>query len=157
MAKPEYYAMLQNGSKGPDVALVQIWLNGVRGNCLNYPVLTVDGGFGSKTNNAVRQFQTQNNLTADGKVGQNTWNALYNKYILNHSSAEQYPGIAMRNGQAGATVKSAQQRLNLKGATLSADGKFGSKTTTAVRNFQSINGLSVDGVIGQNTWAKLYA
>ena len=124
---------------------------------LNIPDLTVDGSFGSKTEQAVRQFQTQNNLTADGKVGQNTWNALYNRYIQNHSSAEQYPGIAMRNGQAGATVKSAQQRLNLKGATLSADGKFGSKTTTAVRNFQSINGLSVDGVIGQNTWAKLYA
>ena len=157
MANPEYYALLQSGSVGPDVALIQIWLNGIRGNCLNYPVLTVDGKFGSGTERAVRQFQMQSNLTSDGKVGKNTWDALYNRYILNHSAAQQYPGIPMRSGDRGATVKSAQLKLNSKGSTLTADGKYGSKTVTAVRNFQSTNGLGVDGVIGQSTWARLYA
>ena len=30
MAIPAYYSLLQRGSSGPDVALVQTWLNGVR-------------------------------------------------------------------------------------------------------------------------------
>ena len=73
MATPTYYSLLQNGSSGPDVALVQIWLNGIRDDCTCYAKLTADGKFGSNTENAVREFQTKNSLTVDGKVGQNTW------------------------------------------------------------------------------------
>lgn len=35
------------------------------------------------------------------------------------------------------------------------DGIFGSRVETAVRNFQKENGLSVDGIVGPKTWAKL--
>jgi peptidoglycan hydrolase-like protein with peptidoglycan-binding domain len=35
------------------------------------------------------------------------------------------------------------------------DGIFGSKTNSAVRNYQSSRGLSVDGIIGCNTWRSL--
>ena len=38
---------------------------------------------------------------------------------------------------------------------LVVDGIFGSKTTAAVRDFQSNNGLSVDGIVGPNTWRTL--
>ena len=30
MAIPAYYSLIQRGSSGPDVALVQTWLNGLR-------------------------------------------------------------------------------------------------------------------------------
>ena len=30
MAIPAYYSLIQRGSSGPDVALVQTWLNGIR-------------------------------------------------------------------------------------------------------------------------------
>ncbi len=50
-----------------------------------YPVGSIDGVFGSNTENAVREFQSENNLVADGIVGQNTWNALLN------SSGRPYP------------------------------------------------------------------
>jgi len=35
------------------------------------------------------------------------------------------------------------------------DGIFGTKTLTAVRQYQQANGLTVDGIVGKNTWKKL--
>lgn len=35
------------------------------------------------------------------------------------------------------------------------DGHFGTKTLTAVRQFQQANGLTVDGIVGKKTWEKL--
>lgn len=157
MASPAYYSLIQNGSTGPDVALVQKWLNGIRTSWPSIPALSVDGNFGSGTTRAVRTFQGLAGLSIDGKVGQNTWNALYAKYASLHGEGEQFPGINMRNGQAGATVRSAQTRLGMKGFCATADGKFGSNTETAVRNFQSAHNLSSDGVIGASTWSRLYA
>ena len=45
-----------------------------------------------------------------------------------------------------------QQRLGIN-----ADGRFGPGTDAAVRTFQRRNGLSVDGIVGQKTWAALFA
>ena len=49
MAIPGYYSLLQRGSSGPDVALVQTWLNGVRDACTWYDALKADGKFGAST------------------------------------------------------------------------------------------------------------
>lgn len=40
---------------------------------------SVDGDFGRKTDDAVKKFQKDNSLIADGVVGQKTWNALLSK------------------------------------------------------------------------------
>ncbi len=77
MAIPAYYSLIQRGSTGPDVALVQTWLNGLRDTCTWYHELTTDGRFGTKSVNAVKEFQLKNDMNVDGKVGANTWNVLY--------------------------------------------------------------------------------
>jgi peptidoglycan hydrolase-like protein with peptidoglycan-binding domain len=38
-----------------------------------------------------------------------------------------------------------------------ADGIFGPKTDQAVRRFQTVNGLVVDGRVGRNTWDRLFS
>lgn len=38
----------------------------------------IDGKIGPKTKGAIEEFQTKNNLTADGKVGRKTWAVLKN-------------------------------------------------------------------------------
>lgn len=53
-------------------------------------------------------------------------------------------------GSRGTDVVTLQKKLNLQ-----ADGIFGPLTEEAVKEFQKANGLSVDGIVGAKTWAKL--
>lgn len=58
----------------------------------------------------------------------------------------------------GQKVMLLQELLMGKGydlGTYGADGDFGAATRTAVEQFQAVNGLAADGVVGENTWRKL--
>lgn len=62
----------------------------------------------------------------------------------------------LRQGSRGVYVCILQDGLNTLGfQTGGLDGVFGTKTNTAVRNFQQSRGLAVDGLVGNNTWNKL--
>ena len=52
-------------------------------------------------------------------------------------------------------AKDIQQKLNNYGYNLAVDGLIGSKTQSAIKDFQKNNGLAVDGIVGPNTWAAL--
>lgn len=99
MAIPAYYSLIRRGSSGPDVALVQTWLNGIRDSCTWYTALTVDGKFGANAEKAVREFQLRYDLKEDGKVGANTWNVLYARYTAKHGLTVPYPGIVLPERQ----------------------------------------------------------
>ena len=92
MAIPAYYSLIQRGSSGPDVALVQTWLNGIRDSCTWHAALTVDGKFGANAEKAVREFQLRYGLKEDGKVGANTWNVLYARYTAKHGLTDDKSG-----------------------------------------------------------------
>ena len=63
----------------------------------------------------------------------------------------------LRRGAKGASVKTAQIKLNHLGFECGLpDGLFGRKTKTATMAFQRWQGLKVDGTIGGNTWARLF-
>lgn len=153
---PAYYGLLHKGTNGPDVALVQTWLNSIRDTCSWFEPLKVDGHFGPHMEKAVMEFQLRHRLNADGKVGKATWEALHTKYSLKYGTRTPYPGILLRQGSAGSCVRMVQQSLNAQGERLNADGRFGAKTAEAVRRFQSRTKLSADGIVGKATWDALY-
>lgn len=63
--------ILREGMKGPDVNNLQGILSG-----LGYHTGRVDGHFGRLTKSGVVAFQSDNNLVADGVVGDLTWRAI---------------------------------------------------------------------------------
>lgn len=60
-------------------------------------------------------------------------------------------------GSKGADVRSLQILLNEKAHSkhLVVDGDFGSNTKSVVMDYQRANGLTVDGIVGRNTWTAL--
>jgi hypothetical protein len=62
--------VLRNGMKGEPVRVLQELLN-----VYGY-ILTVDGSFGAKTQNAVECYQEDADLEADGVCGKATWSKL---------------------------------------------------------------------------------
>jgi N-acetyl-anhydromuramyl-L-alanine amidase AmpD len=128
------WPMVQRGQLGERVKTVQYLLN-YRG-----ASLTVDGNFGPATESAVQSFQSAQGITADGIVRTSTWEALI---------------ITARTGDRGPATSAAQSQLASKGYTVMVDGIFGSGTQRAVKQFQTANGLTVDGVVGPQTWNTL--
>lgn len=60
--------------------------------------------------------------------------------------------MLLRLGSSGEEVKKLQEKLGVD-----IIGKFGPKTEAAVKGWQSAHGLTPDGVVGDATWAKMFA
>lgn len=68
----------------------------------------------------------------------------------------------LSSGARGNITKLMQQRLLNRGYTSlnahgGADGVFGAGTVQAVKNLQKNKGLTVDGIVGRDTWRALYS
>ena len=73
-----------------------------------------------------------------------------------------YPGRPLRRGTTGPSVVTIQTELNRISQSYPAipkipavDGIFGARTEAAVRKFQEVFNLDVDGVVGRATWYSL--
>ena len=101
------------------------------------------GVFDDPTTAAVKAFQSSRSLDPDGVVGRLTWEAPL--------------ALTRRNGDRGEGVRAVQTALTARGASVTVDGIFGSGTQAAVERFQDAKGLTVDGVVGLDTWSRLLA
>ncbi len=169
---------LRLGSQGADVYLIQQQLNAI---AVNYPLITpiypVDGIFGPMTENAVRVFQKQFNLTQDGIVGKSTWYKINYIYIAVRKLAElgsigrienersgEWPQVVLKYGDRDLYVQQIQFYLSTIAAYNNAispisniDSFFGNQTLNAVRSFQKFYGLKVDGIVGEATWNRIFS
>ena len=140
---------LKLNSKGTDVRNLQQDLT-----TLGYYWAEITGNFGAKTETAVKRFQEENGLTADGVAGTKTLNAIA-------AAVARKGGTPASGGSAGTTLK-----LNSQGTKVSQlqtdlkqlgyyyaeiTGNFGEKTEAAVKAFQKAKGLTADGVAGTKT------
>lgn len=87
-ANDQYYIVNKNtlvkqGDKWGHVACIQSLMNkfyGCTGNSYYY-VGSIDSDFGPKTHTAVRTFQANMGLTADGIVGPQTWSTFHTRWL----------------------------------------------------------------------------
>lgn len=131
---------------------------------LGYNTNGVDGRFGAGTQRAVISFQKDNGLEADGLAGTKTLELLYAKANGSGSSSGSSSGTStgltrtLRRGYTGDDVIAVQERLKELGYyTGSIDGVYGSGSIAAATAFQKNNGLKVDGLTGQSTYAALFS
>ncbi|WP_270814847.1 peptidoglycan-binding protein [Hungatella effluvii] len=135
----KYYAVFL-GISGDDVKQIQNRLYE-----LGYLVSAdnVNGTFDELTEKAVIKLQEINLLNADGKVGKQTVNLLYSESVK--------PNF-LSYGEESDTVLKFQKRLKELGyLTTNPDGNYGKDTVQAIKQFQSRNGLVVDGYLGPTT------
>ena len=140
---------LKLNSKGTDVRNLQQDLT-----TLGYYWAEITGNFGAKTETAVKRFQEENGLTADGVAGTKTLKAIA-------AAVARKGGTPASGGNAGTTLK-----LNSQGTKVSQlqtdlkqlgyyyaeiTGNFGEKTEAAVKAFQKAKSLTADGVAGTKT------
>lgn len=92
--KPEQKPTLRKGDKGAYVTLLQTKLI-QRGYDLS--PYGADGDFGNKTLAAVKKFQTDSGLTADGVVGEKTWDALESDSIQLYTVTIQHVSQTVAN------------------------------------------------------------
>lgn len=135
MAEP----VLKKGSTDPAVKDLQEALK-----TLGFDPGPVDGVFGEQTENAVKQFQQAREIPVDGVVGRVTW--------INIDEADQsHPVLTLSS--IGLPVRRLQSRMSAVGYDMGGvDGRFGPKTEAAVRKLQQDFNLTVDGIVGQQTW-----
>lgn len=134
------YVEVKKEARG-SVATIQSTLNNKYG--LN---VAVDNIYGNETKKAlVKALQTElnkqynKNLNVDGIFGEKTKEAC----------------ITVKKGAKGNITWTLQAMLICKGSDISVDGDFGGNTENAVRDYQSKNGLAVDGIARKKYFCKI--
>ena len=167
---------LREGSRSDAVRLLQENLA-----LLDYYEGNVTGSYGRLTKEAVRRFQRDNDLSADGVAGPRTLEKL--NALLTDGSGKETPVVTppdsqgsdgtgtktplesvptlntewtlRRSSRSGYVTRLQKALIALGYYTGSADGYFGSGTEDAVRAYQQARGLQVDGVAGRATLRKI--
>lgn len=67
-----------------------------------------------------------------------------------------FPGTLLEVGSQSEEVRMWQERLQVLGHDVQADGIFGQHTEEATKEFQTSKGLSVDGIVGHDTWGAAF-
>ena len=165
---------LKLGSSGNEVLTIQRQLNRISDNYPSIPKITnLNGIFGTQTEDAVRQFQYIFNLAQDGIVGKATWYKIKNVFngiarlaeltadrLTYEDVSPMYPSL-LTEGMSGDYIKMLQYYLDVVAyfypqiPDITVDGYFGEKTKEAVMAFQNLQGLTVDGIVGRDTWRSL--
>lgn len=145
---------LRLGDRGAEVTRLQNRLID-----LGYLSGKANGHYDGATEAAVTAFQNRNTSYSDGVAGPLTLTSLYSGNARRAAASAGTIGVSLRRGETNSdAVRNLQRRLkDLRYYTGAIDGDFGVSTETAVKAFQMVNGLTVDGVAGDGTLSRLYS
>ena len=132
-ARPDW-PIIQFGSKQKYVYALQCLLR------YHGESLSIDDSFGSGTRTALRNFQRSHSLTVDGTAGPDTLMELI---------------VTVQRGDTGDAVLAAQYLMTQFEGTM-CDGNFSSRFESSVEDYQGRMRLSVDGIVGRDTWRYLF-
>lgn len=167
IAQTNNCVLLQRGDRGSTVSQLQTNLTNK-----GYSVGGIDGIFGTNTEVALKIFQQNSRLDADGIYGPATCNALTGAVAATPSQslnitetiAQFQPTTTTNNlanqnllqqGDQGPAVSNLQEKLRFLGANIGVTGDFDNATRITVEDFQRSQGLTVDGIVGTQTNASL--
>lgn len=121
----------------------------------------IDGIFGAKTEQALKQFQADRDLEITGTTTPDTWvfllglppreTVVRDLPILRLGDGLQYPTLL----EEVKTLQHALQREGFLDRDSPIDGHFDTTTQDAVKAFQRSATLVSDGIVGQETWSSL--
>lgn len=128
----------------------------------NFPWTNIMDGIDGATDNVI-VTETPANNTVKGDDWVRRLQQECNRQWFSNQKVDGIAGPAtlagcpvLRKGAQGNITKLLQEKLVKLGYnTNGVDGIFGNGTCSAVREFQKARGLSIDGIVGQNTWRKL--
>lgn len=156
-----YNEPLKSGNIGIGVNKMQGYLNLMQERNFIKTRNLQDGVFGTRTEQAVKEWQSYVGLPANGQIDVATWDTIVNKLrelniVTNIPVASR--SFFLSSGAQGISVYKMQEYLNEIAAKnpclrpIPVDGMYGARTTTMVQQFQYLYDLNVDGVIGKATW-----
>ena len=165
-----YEGLLQEGSYGTPVRLIQYYLSVIAYFNEELAIIPISGVYDDTTAEAVRAFQRYYGITPDGIVGRITWDRLQDFYrevvgsvpdSVYGGRARLYPGYFLSEGMRGKDVTELQTYLSFIAEfyndlpPLPVTGYFGSQTKNAVQTFQRLFGLEPNGAVGAVTWNEI--
>jgi peptidoglycan hydrolase-like protein with peptidoglycan-binding domain len=148
----------------------------------HYYAGSIDGNIGKETREAIKSFQTEEELNPTGQIDQETYSALIREKEKPFSSQKTVSVKTVkelpRSDNRAATAineknklesdiisyrmknqsKTKQIQAALKNAGLYSgeiDGKMGPQTKKAIKTFQKFKGIKVDGLVDIKTWEEL--
>ena len=138
---------VQLGSTGDNVKRLQ---RVMARSMITSPFGPITGVFDAGLDTAVRSFQAAEGLVVDGIVGPVTWSHLpaYREASPRLQTGSNGPGVAwLQQVLAGAAIAP-----DWTVYTGPIDGIFGPLTDASVRSLQGVKGVTVDGIVGDQTW-----
>ena len=146
------YSTLRPGDEGSAITDMQYKLYE-----LGYYDGKINGIYSSLTSDAVRAFQSNNGLKVDGIAGQDTLKKMFSSSAKAASAASNATYEKLQRGDSGNEVMELQDALKNLGYLSESTGIYDDATYYAVKSFQLNNGLSSDGIAGNETLTKLYS
>ena len=135
------------------------------------PPVPIDGIFGEATSNSLIAFQTKNGLDSTGVADRESWDALYQTYLVSAKRFTPPKGFSpfprvpenysLRVGDVGFAVTAVQFLINEVSVILdeidaiAITGIYNIDTARAVSIFQAANGLPITGDTDKETWNVL--